>query len=111
MGETGSSGFPRESREVETLVRCVLQFPVDKTLSRLRVEWRLQIAAVIRQDGKLEGISLLRHIDPATEQAVIQDLESWEFKPATHGGVPVHVDAVIEIPFILPAEVAKRAQP
>jgi hypothetical protein len=84
--------------------------PVDRSLSRLRVEWRLQVAAVIRQDGKLDRISLLRHVAPAAEQVIIQDLESWEFKPATRGGVPVDVDAVIEIPFILPVEVAKRAE-
>jgi TonB family protein len=75
------------------------------------MEWRLQIAAVVRQDGKLDGISLLRHSGAAVEKAAIRDLESWEFKPATRGGIPVDVDVVIEIPFILPGEVARRAEP
>jgi hypothetical protein len=85
--------------------------PADRSLSRLRVEWRLQVAAVIRQDGKLESISLIRHSVPAAEQAVIRDLESWEFKPATRAEVPVDVDVVIEIPFIMPTEVARAAEP
>jgi hypothetical protein len=101
-GEPSSMRAPIPFRKLE---------PVGAMPSRARIEWRLQIAAVIRQDGKLDGISLLRHSGPAAEQAVIHDLESWEFKPATRGGMPVDVDAVIEIPFILPGEVAKRTEP
>jgi hypothetical protein len=37
---------------------------------------------------------------------VIQDLQSWEFKPATRGGKPVDVDVVVEIPFNLSVEMA-----
>jgi outer membrane biosynthesis protein TonB len=63
---------------------------------------------LIKRDGKVEGISLLRNLAPAMEQAVIQDLASWEFKPATRDGVPVDVDIVVEIPFSLPPEIARR---
>jgi hypothetical protein len=80
--------------------------PVSAMLAGNRVERRLQIAAVIKQDGRVDRISLLRRAAPAVEQAVIQDLESWEFKPATRGGMPVDVDVVIEIPFNLTAELA-----
>lgn len=80
--------------------------PLSALLAGGRVERRLQIAAVIRQDGRMDRISLLRRATPAVEQAVIQDLQSWEFKPATRGGMPVDVDVVIEIPFNLTAEVA-----
>jgi hypothetical protein len=101
-GDTPSMRAPVPFRKLE---------PVDSMLSRNRTEWRLQIAAVIRRDGKVDGISLLRHWSSAVEQAVIQDLESWEFKPATRAGMPVDVDVVIEIPFLLTGEVAKRADP
>ena len=105
----------RGQKPGEAAMRAPIPFrklePAGVTLSRVRIEWRLQIAAVIRQDGKLDSISLLRHSGAAAEQAAIHDLESWEFKPATRGGMPVEVDAVIEIPFILPGEVAKRAEP
>ncbi len=80
--------------------------PVSAMLAGNRVERRLQIAAVIKQDGRVDRISLLRRAAPSVEQAVIQDLESWEFKPATRGGMPVDVDVVIEIPFNLTAELA-----
>jgi TonB family protein len=71
-----------------------------------RTERRLQIVAVIKRDGRLDDISLLRRSSPAVEQAVIQDLQSWEFKPATRAGMAVDVDVVFEIPFNLSAEVA-----
>jgi hypothetical protein len=39
---------------------------------------------------------------------VIQDLASWEFKPATRDGAAVDVDVVLEIPFSLPPEIASH---
>jgi hypothetical protein len=47
-------------------------------------------------------------VAPDLERAVIQDLASWEFKPATRDGAPVDVDIVIEIPFSLPPEIARQ---
>jgi hypothetical protein len=91
-------------------VRAPLPFrkhePVDSMLPGNRTERRLQVIAVVKKDGRLDDISLLRHSSLAVEQAVIQDLQSWEFKPATRAGIPVDVDVVFEIPFNLTAEVA-----
>jgi len=80
--------------------------PADSVISGDRVERRVQVAAVIKQDGTVDGISLVKGAPPALAQAVIQDLQSWEFKPATRGGTPVDVDVVVEIPFNLSVEVA-----
>ena len=82
--------------------------PLEQPLAGARTEFRVQIAAMIKKDGKIDGISLLRNLAPGLEQAVIQDLASWEFKPATRDGAPVDVDVVIEIPFSLPPEIARR---
>jgi len=54
----------------------------------------------------VDGVSLVKGAPPALAQAVIQDLQAWEFKPATRGGTPVDVDVVVEIPFNLSVEVA-----
>jgi hypothetical protein len=85
--------------------------PVETVLPGARTEFRIQIAAVIRKDGKIDGISLLRNTGPTFAQAVIQDLASWDFKPATRDGTPVDVDVILEIPFSFPPEIAKRATP
>jgi hypothetical protein len=82
--------------------------PLEAPLAGARTEFRVQIVALIKKDGKVESISLLRNLSPALEQAVIQDVASWEFKPATRDGAAVDVDVVLEIPFSLPPEIASH---
>lgn len=76
-----------------------------------RTEMRVQLAAVITKEGKLEVQALLRNLAPALESAVLRDVESWEFKPATEDGMPVDIDVVLEIPFSLPPQVAQTTVP
>jgi hypothetical protein len=85
--------------------------PVETLVPGARTEFRILIMAMIRKDGKIDGISLLSNAGPAFAQAVIQDLASWEFKPATRDGAAVDVDVVLEIPFSFPPQIAKRAAP
>ena len=77
-----------------------------------RTDVRVQLAGVITKDGKLEVQALLRsNLAPALESAVLRDIESWEFKPATRDGMPVDVDIVLEIPFSLPPQIARSSGP
>jgi len=80
--------------------------PVSAMLGANRVERRIQVAAVIKKDGTVDHVSLLRTAPAAMAQAVMQDLQSWEFKPAMRAGAPVDVDVVVEIPFNLSVELA-----
>ncbi len=66
-----------------------------------RVEGIIRLAAVIRRDGHVEQISLLRHLDDRLDRTAQEALGKWEFTPALRNGVPVEVDAVFEIPFRL----------
>ena len=97
---------PGDNSEVRSPVPYRKHEPVDAMMPGGRTERRLQITAVLKRDGRLDDIALLRHSTTAVEQAVIQDLQSWEFKPATRAGAPVDVDVVFEIPFNLTTEVA-----
>jgi hypothetical protein len=76
-----------------------------------RTEIRVQIQAVINKEGKFDRISPLKELSSALENAIVRDLKSWEFKPATRDGVPVDIDVVLEIPFSLPPQIAQRSQP
>ncbi len=80
---------------------------VEPVLPGAHTELRVQVAGMIRQDGKLEGLAVLRSLGPGIEQAILHDLEAWEFKPATRDNVPVDVDVVMEIPYSLPPQIAK----
>jgi Gram-negative bacterial TonB protein C-terminal len=97
------------------LMRAPLPFrrmePVDPGPAGSPGQARVQIAAILDKDGKLGKLVILTRPATMTEQAVVQDLESWEFKPATRDGAPVDVEVVIEIPFNLAAAMAKQVQP
>jgi len=84
---------------------------VQPLLSGTRSELRVQFAAVINKDGKFDSLALLRGVNPVLDQVVLQDLAAWEFKPATRDAMPVDVDVVLEIPFVLPTQIAKAPQP
>jgi hypothetical protein len=64
-----------------------------------QTQTRFQMAATITKEGHIEGISLLTRTGAVVEQALIRDLASWEFRPATRDGTAVDVEVVVEIPF------------
>lgn len=84
--------------------------PVEPVPPGARTELRVQIVGVITKDGKLEVRQLLRDLAPALEGAVLRDIQSWEFKPATRDGTPVDTDVVLEIPFSLPPQMAQKSE-
>lgn len=64
-------------------------------------EGRVQLMAVIRRDGRLANVTVLRCPDSRLREPAPKDLVKWEFQPATRNGQPLDVDVVIEIPFRL----------
>jgi hypothetical protein len=65
-----------------------------------RAEARVQLAAIIKRDGRFDSVTAVRGSSP-NSMGAIEDLKRWEFRPATRDGSPVAVEAVIEIPFCL----------
>ncbi len=84
---------------------------VDPVPPGARTEIRVQVQAVINREGKFDKVQLLRDLTPGLESAILRDVKSWEFKPATRDGAPVDIDVVLEIPFSLPPQIAQRSQP
>lgn len=66
-----------------------------------RVDGIIRLAAVIRKDGHVDAISLIRHLDDRLDRTAQEALAKWEFDPALRNGQAVDVDAVFEIPFRL----------
>lgn len=73
-----------------------------------RTSVRVQVAGILAIDGKLGSISFLTTVTPGVEQAVVQDLLNWEFKPAARANAAAEVEIVLEIPYSLPASVSRR---
>ncbi len=84
---------------------------VDPVLPGAHTELRVQVTCTINYEGKIVDVKVLRSVSPGVEQAVMRDLAEWEFKPATRDRAPIDVDAVIEIPYSLPPQIAKRTGP
>ncbi len=65
------------------------------------VEGKVQLACVIAKDGHVSNVELVRGLDDRLNRSAEEALAKWEFDPATRHGVPVEVDVLVEIPFLL----------
>jgi protein TonB len=66
-----------------------------------KVEGVVRLSAVIRKDGRVESVALLRHLDDRLDRSAQEALAQWVFQPALLEGAPIDVDAAFEIPFRL----------
>jgi len=72
-----------------------------------RVEGKVRLAAVIRKNGRVDAVELLRGLDNRLDQSAAEALAKWEFEPAQLNGVPIELDAVFDIPFHLAPRLTK----
>jgi TonB family protein len=70
--------------------------------ARERIEGKVRLHVIIRRDGRVDTIEVLHSLDPRLDQRAINALLKWHFQPALRAGVPVDLEAVVEIPFSLP---------
>jgi protein TonB len=72
-----------------------------RTAAEERVQGTVRLFGVIRKDGSVDSVEVLRRLDPRLDAAAAEALTKWKFSPALRDGVPVSVDAVFEVPFRL----------
>lgn len=70
-----------------------------QTLVQDHVEGEVILYGVIRQDGTVDSIQLVRGIDPQLDAYSIEAFAQWKFQPATKEGQPVDLEAIVYIPF------------
>ena len=63
------------------------------------VDGEVVLYAVIRKDGSVDSIQLVRGLDPILNANAMEALAQWKFHPAEKSGVPVDLEAVVRIPF------------
>lgn len=68
---------------------------------REHVEGEIVLYAIIRKDGKVEGVQVLKGLDRRLDENAIAAFQRWEFVPAKRAGIPVDLEAVVHIPFRL----------
>jgi TonB family protein len=67
-----------------------------------RIEGEVILYAVIRRDGSVDSIQLVRGIDEQLDANAMDALSHWKFHPASKEGEPVELEAIVHIPFRLP---------
>jgi TonB family protein len=96
---------PLEMRPPDPLRKVDPKYIADAVLER--VEGIVRLSAVIRKDGSVESVELLKHLDDRLDKSAEEALGKWQFQPALRDGSPVDVDAVFEIPFRLAPRTTK----
>ncbi len=74
------------------------------TLMAEHVEGEVILYAVIRRDGSVDGIQVVRGIDPQLDGNAVRALAQWKFRPAERQGEPVDLEAIVHIPFHAPEQ-------
>jgi TonB family protein len=72
-----------------------------------RVEGTVQLSGVVRTDGFVDMLKLLKGLDERLDRSAAEALLKWQFEPAHLNGTPVEVDLVVEIPFRLAPRAAR----
>ena len=68
-------------------------------LIRENVSGTVIIYAVIRADGTVGNVRVLRGVDDRLDRFACDAVSQWRFQPATKNGTPVDIEATFQIPF------------
>jgi TonB family protein len=64
-----------------------------------RIQGEVILYAVIRKDGSVDSIQVIKGVYPQLDQNAMEALAKWKFRPATRNGEPVELEAIVHIPF------------
>jgi TonB family protein len=93
-GHLGEVSAPIPVRKVDP------KYP--QTLVQDHVQGEVILYGVIRQDGSVDSIQLVRGIDEQLDGNAVRAFSQWKFEPATKEGRPVDLEAIVYIPFRTP---------
>jgi len=66
------------------------------------IEGEVVLYAVIRRDGSVDSIQLVRGIDEQLDNNAMLALSQWKFRPAEKAGATIDLEAIVHIPFHAP---------
>jgi protein TonB len=88
---TGEVAGPEPIRKVDP------KYP--PALIEARVQGEVVLYAVIRSDGSVDSIQVVRGLDDELDHNAVEAFAQWRFRPAEHDGAPVDLEAIVHIPF------------
>jgi protein TonB len=72
-------------------------YPLE--LMKQNVQGMVVLSAVIRSDGSVGEVQVIRSVDDRLDRYASAALSRWRFRPATRNGDPVALQTVVMIPF------------
>ena len=97
---TGPQNSAGEMAEPSPLRKVDPKYP--PTAIAEHIEGEVILYAVIRRDGSVDSIQLVRGIDEQLDANAMHALAQWKFRPAERNGEPVDLEAIVHIPFRAP---------
>ena len=100
--DEGDAGFEPKAESAEVAGPVPLRKVDPKYPPELRtghVEGEVVLYAVIRKDGTVDSIQLVRGVDAILDANAMGALAQWKFQPAEKSGVPIDLETVVHIPF------------
>jgi TonB family protein len=68
-------------------------------LMEARIEGEVVLYAIIRKDGTVDSVQVLRSLEPQLDRNAMEAFTRWQFWPATRNSIPVEIETVVIIPF------------
>jgi len=84
--------FPGNGVSLPVVVKEV--HPIAATVATVAMN------CVVRPDGTVRTVTVVSSPDPKLNQAAIQAMRQWRFKPGTKNGKPVPVRIAVEMSFL-----------
>jgi len=97
---SGQAGTPYASSELAMPVpirKVDPKYPPD--LIEQNVQGEVILYAVIRADGSVDSIQVVRGIDPQLDANAKSAFVQWKFQPGSKAGAPVDLEVIAYIPF------------
>ena len=64
-----------------------------------KVQGDVILYAIIRRDGSVDSIEVVKSLDPQLDQNAMEALARWKFRAAQREGRAVELAAIVKIPF------------
>ncbi|MGH9747909.1 MAG: TonB family protein [Candidatus Acidiferrales bacterium] len=99
LDEGGGPAFQQKGNlsGPEPLEKVDPKYP--QSIIEQHVDGEVVLYAIIRKDGSVDSIQIVRRLEPQLDRNSMEALARWKFKPGTRAGVPVDFEAVVHIPF------------
>ena len=83
-------------------LEAIIAERTDKQSFASDIEGEVILYGVIRQNGTVDSIQLVRGVDDRLNANAVDAFKEWKFEPATREGQPIDLEAIVHIPFHAP---------